>query len=393
MKRQVISRVQRCALLLVICGIGFQQLQASKFGGEPAKVKATEGKDVKADVAKETAAKKAQEQQTGRMARLRSEAARSEGAARGQAAEVGGKSAQEFVDGKMSELSTPKLNLVNGTADAVSFLVTKVAQGVNRVTPKIIRQKLQSVIAEPVMKTWLQMRQLEVTNLGDKGIDLKNYSKNELASKAPSKEEVGLMNQKIDIIVDSLVNMYDKGLSIQEMGTFAKNAVQLTLYAGVIGMGAGAGGAIGAAHGAITGAGKSMYNLWGGNSSKSSGGSVGSSHLGFTSGFMVGSGGGGGDAMGVILMVLAVPIVATAFVATGVTAGVGAYGGVKGAVKSTPGGMRAGARYTSKALQSPKDAAKMMWNDMRSGSRQNQTNAANLNASVAQAPAGQSAAQ
>ncbi len=385
--------------LILLCGLlSYQQLEAMEGPVRPPKpVKSgKENVDPHQQEAKagDNGSAKSYEQQ-GKMDRMRREAAQQDNATSNLNGSVES-------DQQSSQASPVVKGFSKRTAEAIA---TKFIKGLNSLDNATGLPSLcNRMIAKPLMDAWVKARNLDVQQDG-------NVARNEdgslsFADAAPTKyladmgpDERGLMNQKIDIIVNSVVKMYNDGLSSADIGAFVKSSVQLVLAAPVIGMGAGAGGVIGAAGGLVTGAGKGVAYLFSDSTTSTaprhydSGlGYHGSS--GFSQGYMLGSmsggGGGGGSIPGELVMILAAPIVAAAFVGTVVVGGAAAVGGAHGAVKAAPGGIRSGARYTSKALQSPSAAAKMMWNDAwkaPDSAKTLQASTANSNASQAGQPA------
>ncbi|MDP3788579.1 MAG: hypothetical protein Q8Q60_04690 [Candidatus Chromulinivorax sp.] len=187
------------------------------------------------------------------------------------------------------------------------------------------------MIAEPLTKAWKQARKLEQREVKkSESLNLTEGSVEASTGAVPvTQVERGLLNTKIDKIIDSVVNMYNNGLSPKEIGTFVKNSVELALVTPVVGMGAGAGAFVGGvsvgAGGAVAGAGIGL-------------GAAGklSPLIFFTPAVIVPIGGGG-------------------FVGGAYGTGVGAFEGAS-----------AGARHTSNFLQKPITTVKNMgveaWN-------------------------------
>ncbi len=307
--------------LLVLLGLlSCQQIEAMEFAPpKPSKPgrSATPGKE-NADVNKqldtasrENVAARSQEQQGRRMAEMRLDAARRDNMASGLngSAEPGQ---------QVPQASPAVKGLAKRTAESIA---TTFIKGLSRLGDATgLRPLCNRMIGKPLMDAWLKARQLDVKNDAsiNLGNDVQGNGSQQVASTVVSKvspNDIGLMNQKIDNIIDSVVNMYNEGLSTAEIGTFVKNSVQLALVTPVIGMGAGAGAFVGGI-------------------SLGTAGAVG--------GFVMGAASVDPLMMAAVGPAAVAPPILGGFVGGAYGAGVGAFEGAS-----------AGARYTSKVLQSP----------------------------------------
>ena len=224
-----------------------------------------------------------------------------------QAAHQGATSSLAFAKNAASAITEPFVN-------ALQYVDSSVG----------LSKACSTYLVQPVQSAWLKARKLQLDEYNN--VRRKSETGELDFDMSADQAERGLLNQKIDNIVNSVINMYRNNASFEQIGKFVSNSVELILVTPVVGAGAGAGMMIGGAGGALYGA-----------------------AVGVGEGFkyvprviVVGSGPG-------ILPVAAGAAFAGPMIGA---AGYGTYKGVVGAYK----GAGAGADFTSKFIQSPRKA-------------------------------------